>query len=94
MVEASQMKKPRFDFKYAFMEVMHGTPRNPERICQIFWRHELVFDAIGVIAVVFFNCFFLRCDSYPDTNPCDSMLDQLFHEKNRNRSLPCVQVIC
>lgn len=28
---------------------------------------------------------------YPDTNPCDSMLDQLFHEKNRNRSLPCVQ---
>ena len=31
--------------------------------------------------------------SYPDANPCDSMLDQLFHEKNRNRSLPCVQVI-
>ncbi|KAJ7382954.1 hypothetical protein OS493_031730 [Desmophyllum pertusum] len=27
----------------------------------------------------------------PDANPCDSMLDQLFHEKNRNRSLPCVQ---
>lgn len=28
---------------------------------------------------------------HPDANPCDSMLDQLFHEKNRNRSLPCVQ---
>ena len=36
----------------------------------------------------------LRCfPSYPDANPCDSMLDHLFHEKNRNRSLPCVQVI-
>ena len=32
-------------------------------------------------------------NSYPDANPCDSMLGQLFHEKNRNRSLPCVQVI-
>ena len=29
--------------------------------------------------------------SHPDANPSDSMLDQLFHEKNRNRSLPCVQ---
>lgn len=28
---------------------------------------------------------------HPDANPCDTMLDQLFHEKNRNRSLPCVQ---
>ncbi|XP_067023611.1 uncharacterized protein [Acropora muricata] len=28
---------------------------------------------------------------YPDSNPCDGMLDQLFHEKSRNRSLPCVQ---
>ncbi|XP_032221185.2 uncharacterized protein LOC116603703 [Nematostella vectensis] len=28
---------------------------------------------------------------YPDANPCDSMLDQLYYEKNRNRSIPCVQ---
>ena len=37
------------------------------------------------------NCF-CCCNSYPDSNPCDGMLDQLFHEKSRNRSLPCVQV--
>ena len=58
-------------------------------------RYGLQSNVCAYFDVVlrFCNCISYRCGRYPDANPCDNMLDQLFHEKNRNRSLPCVQVI-
>lgn len=28
---------------------------------------------------------------YPDANPCDEMLDEVYYEKNKNRTVPCLQ---
>lgn len=53
---------------------------------------QIALFIASIVMPVVDNHVFFPYRSYPDANPCDSMLDQLFHEKNRNRSLPCVQV--